>query len=191
MVTGCTYYKGFRAAQHVDFTNVFQKFLDDMKFDIIIEIGTLNGGLTRFLVDASPKSKIYSYDIVEQPEHKQLAELGVNMRLTNIFDNSYRIIDNEILGVLRGDGKKLILCDGGNKIHEFNAFAPYLRRADFIMAHDYCRDLNFYKQEIYDKIWNWCEITEKDISGVSKACNLWTYNDAAFQKIVWVCKCKV
>lgn len=85
MPDGFTHYKGFRAAQHGDFPNVFGPFLEEHKFDIIIEIGTLNGGLTRYLRDASPSSRIVSYDIRSQPEHPQLIECGIEVKIVNIF----------------------------------------------------------------------------------------------------------
>jgi len=123
MVTGYTHYKDFRAAQHSNFTAVFQKFLDEQKFDIIIEIGTLNGGLTRFLKDASPNSRLISYDVTSQPEHQALIDCGVELKMKNIFGGHYQIEDAEIKEILAQDGKKLILCDGGNKKAEFNSLS--------------------------------------------------------------------
>ena len=190
MVTGFTHYKGFRAAQHTGFVDVFTRFLDEQKFDTIIEIGTLNGGLTRFLKDASPNSRLVSYDVTPQPEHQALIECGVELKIKNIFDGYYAVVDQEAIGILNSDGKKLILCDGGNKAAEFNHLAEYMKSGDFIMAHDYSYDHNLYNGQIYDKVWNWCEITEKDISGVSANFNLVHYNKEEFQSIVWVCKTK-
>ena len=190
MVTGFTDYKGFRAAQHGNFTNVFQKFLDEQKFDTIIEIGTLNGGLTRFLKDASPNSRLVSYDVVNQPEHPDLIACGVELKIKNIFGDGYRVADEEVIGILNSAGKKLILCDGGNKAAEFNSLSGFLRKGDFIMAHDYSYDEHMYNTNIMGKVWNWFEISENDIANTSAENGLVHYNQNEFQSIVWVCKTK-
>lgn len=190
MVTGFTHYKGFRAAQHGNFTTVFQKFLDEQKFDTIIEIGTLNGGLTRFLKDASPNSRLVSYDVTPQSEHQALIDCGVELKIKNIFGDGYKVTEEEAISILNSAGKKLILCDGGNKPAEFNSLSGFMKKGDFIMAHDYSYDRNLYKNEVVDKVWNWCEITEADIANASAENGLVHYNQNEFQTIVWVCKTK-
>lgn len=188
MVTGFTHYKGFRAAQHSNFTVIFQKFLDEQKFSTIIEIGTLNGGLTRFLKDASPNSRLVSYDVTPQPEHQSLIDCGVELKIKNIFGDGYKIMDREAIDILNLNEKKLILCDGGNKASEFNSLAGFMKQGDFIMAHDYSYDSDLYNREICGKVWNWCEITEADIKNASSENGLIHYNKSEFQSIVWVCK---
>lgn len=190
MVTGFTHYKGFRAAQHGNFTTVFQKFLDEQKFEIIIEIGTLNGGLTRFIKDAAPYARLISYDVTPQPEHNDLIACGVELKIKNIFGEGYRVADQEIIDILNLPKKKLILCDGGNKAAEFNSLASFVHRGDFIMAHDYSYDANLYEEHILGKVWNWFEISENDIAAASQANGLVHYNQNEFQSIVWVCKTK-
>ena len=186
---GFSHYKGFRAAQHENFPNIFGPFLAEQKFDIIIEIGTLNGGLTRYLRDASPNSRIVSYDITNQPEHSELIKAGVEVKIVNIFGPD-RVTDNEVLDILNGPGKKLILCDGGNKAMEFNLLASYVKTGDFIMGHDYSRSRQYYKEHIYNRIWDWCELVESDISKSVSLNKLDDYKPDLFQSIVWVCKTK-
>ena len=190
MVTGFTHYKGFRAAQHDNFTTVFQKFLDEQKFDTIIEIGTLNGGLTRFLKDASPYSRLVSYDITPQQEHQALIDCGVELKIKNIFGESYQVSDQEVIDILNLKAKKLILCDGGNKKAEFKSLASFVNSGDFIMAHDYSYDGSIYENHIREKVWNWFEISENDIAKISQERGLIHYNKEEFQNIVWVCKTK-
>lgn len=190
MVTGCTYYKGLKAAQHFDFQNVFGPFLDEQKFDVIIEIGTLHGGLTRYFKDASPNSRIITFDIQSLPEHEELTKVGIEVRIVNIFENGH-VADKEILEVLGSDAKKLIICDGGNKPFEFNCLAKYMKSGDFIMGHDFSYDTRTFREEIQHKVWNWFEISEKDISDVSRDYQLEYYKQKEFQSIVWVCKRKL
>ena len=40
------------------------------------------------------------------------------------------------------------------------------------------------------KIWNWHEISDKDIEDACLRNNLKTYNKEIFDKVVWVCKIK-
>jgi hypothetical protein len=190
MVTGFTHYKGYKAAQHFNFQNVFSPFLQEQKFDIIIEIGTLNGGLTKYFKDASPTSRIISFDVTPQPEHQKLISEGIEFRLINIFENG-KVVDNDILNILSSNLKKLIVCDGGNKAFEFNCLARHMKSGDFIMAHDYSYDGNVFKNDINNKVWNWFEISEADIQGVSEEMNLIHHNKDEFQTIVWVCKKKI
>jgi hypothetical protein len=189
MPDGFTHYKGFRAAQHGDFPNVFGPFLEEHKFDIIIEIGTLNGGLTRYLRDASPSSRIVSYDIRSQPEHPQLIECGIEVKIVNIFGDK-EVIDQEALDILKSKGKKLILCDGGNKAGEFNILSQYVNSGDFIMGHDYAKSSKYFREYINGKVWDWLELEDIQISEASTKYGLIEYKPDLFQSIVWVCKTK-
>ena len=44
------------------------------------------------------------------------------------------------------------------------------------MAHDYSFSKEVYLNEIKDKIWNWCEITEDDIKDASQQNSLVPFN---------------
>jgi hypothetical protein len=189
MPTGFTHYKGFRAAQHGDFPTVFGPFLEEQKFDIIIEIGTLNGGLTRYLRDASPNSRIISYDICNQPEHTQLIECGIEVKIVNIFGDK-EVTNQEALDILQLSGKKLFLCDGGNKPNEFNILSQYVRSGDFIMGHDYAKSSKYFREHINGKVWNWLELEDTQIAVACSMYNLVDYKSDLFQSIVWVCKTK-
>lgn len=184
-------YKGVEARQVSIFASIFTPFLEAEKFDYIIEIGTCRGGFTRFLKDASPNSFVISYDIHKQtgPEYDSS---GIDLRVKNIFNqNMSKVVDDEALWYLSLDKKKLILCDNGHKINEFNCLAKHLKVGDVIMAHDYAPTHEYFVQNLKDKIWNWCEIREDHISKVSEECGLVHYNQEEFQKIVWVCKKKI
>ena len=114
----------------------------------------------------------------------------MELKIKNIFDPSYSVVDPEAIEILNLPVKKLIICDGGNKAAEFNSLAAYMRSGDFIMAHDYSYDRGMYESKIRSKVWNWCELTEQDISGAVLNFCLVDYNREEFQSIVWVCKTK-
>lgn len=191
-VTGCTQYNGIKCSQHHSFAPTFIEFLKDQQFTHILEIGTYHGGFTAFIHDNIEKNtKFWSFDVVNQVEHDTLRQLGIMIFIRNIFNyNMSDIVDSPTINFLREPGKKLIMCDGGNKIFEFNCLAKYLNVGDFIMAHDYSDSVEYFESDLRGKVWNWCEIVEKDISVASDKCGLEFYNQEEFQKIVWVCKTK-
>ena len=59
------------------------------------------------------------------------------------------------------------------------------------MAHDYVDTQENYLNNFQNKIWNWCEIEEKDINKISNEYELLHYKKEIFDKVVWVCKQKV
>jgi hypothetical protein len=187
-------YKGMEMQQRPEIFPIFKNFLDKQQFDLIIEIGTRQGAFTRFLKDASPSSRVVSFDILQQvPQYLlDIFSHDIDLRIKNVFSEDFeKIIDEDTLKMLNDTGKKLILCDGGNKIKEFNCLAKYLNVGDFIMAHDYSPSVEYFEKNIIGKIWDWCETTEEPISAISNECGLEFYEQDKFQKIVWVCKKKV
>ena len=91
---------------------------------------------------------------------------------------------------LKTDKKLLILCDGNDKPSEFNLYSKYIKVGDFIMAHDYAVSYEYFEDNIKHKKWNWCQITEGNISNVSTKFNLVDYTELDFRKEMWVCKTK-
>lgn len=174
---------------------IFYDFISEVKPKQILEIGTALGGFTQFLniitKELGLQTKILTYDIVSHPWYKNLVDSGIDLRVENVFFNDFKSCKNEVIEFINQDGVTLVLCDGGWKIGEFNLLSNYIKHGDFIMAHDYSYDQEIYEKEIYGKIWNWCEITEKDIEECSTRNNLVSYNQDTFSKCVWVCKKKI
>jgi 23S rRNA U2552 (ribose-2'-O)-methylase RlmE/FtsJ len=196
-ITGHTQYKGYTAMQHFDYEEVFTKFLQEHQFDRVLEIGTASGGMTLFLRDALPNAQILSYDINEVSWYSNIRQHDIDIRVQDIFDkniqtltNTANIIDDYALNFIKNAKKLLVLCDGGNKIGEFNCIAKYLKSGDFIMAHDYSYSKEYFEEHIKNKIWLWCEITEEYIADSCKIHGLEDYNREEFQSVVWVCKQK-
>jgi Cdc6-like AAA superfamily ATPase len=88
------------------------------------------------------------------------------------------------------DKKVLILCDGVDKCTEFNLFSKYVKVGDFIMAHDYSVSYQYFEDNLKNKKWNWCQITEDDIKDSITKFRLVDYNDINFSQEMWVCKTK-
>ena len=66
----------------------------------------------------------------------------------------------------------LLLCDGGNKVREVKQFSKYLQTNSYIMAHDYAKDKYYFKEHLFDKIWNWYEIGDYKINEALNANNV-------------------
>lgn len=173
---------------------VFYEFLKEVKPKQILEIGTALGGFTEFLKimvdELNLECKILSYDIHARPWYSDMIEKGIDVRVENIFNNNFTEVKSEVVDFVKQDGTTIVLCDGGWKIGEFNIFARHIKNLDFILAHDYSFSKEVYLNEIKDKIWNWCEITEDDIKDASQQNSLVPFNQNKFSGCVWVCKQK-
>lgn len=198
MVRPCIEYKGLIAQQHPDISRVFIDFLRDIKPSRVLEIGTAGGGFILFIREALDflglsDTTIKSFDIVNQPHYDSLRKNRIEINIMNLFDSSYSFLSSmdTIKPYIQKDGTTLVLCDGGNKITEFNAIAPLIKKGDFIMTHDYIDTKENFEKYFYGKIWDWCEIEEKDISLICEQEHLKAYNQDAFMKVVWACRRKM
>jgi len=207
-------YKDIPLQQNPNFDPVFKKFLTQQNFTHIFEVGTGKGGFTLFLRDILPNAKILTYDVEYRLTYETLKQNNIDIRLGNIFDENInntdwdicykqieadtvnnspapKLIDEYAIQFLKEPGKKLILCDGGHKVGEFNCLASLLNPGDFIMAHDYADTYDRYSTFLKGTYWDWCEIEEKYISKASEENNLVFYNQIIFETIAWVCKTKM
>ena len=173
---------------------VFYDFLKEIKPKRILEIGTALGGFTEFLKividELNLDCKIISYDINARPWYGDMINKGIDVRVENIFNETFTEVKDEVINFVKSDGTTIVLCDGGWKIGEFKIFAKHIKNLDFILAHDYSFSEEVYLNEIKDKIWNWCEITESDIEQSVIENNLKSYQADKFSQAVWVCKVK-
>jgi hypothetical protein len=187
-------FDGHAAQQYHGAYEVFYNFIKDVKPVRILEIGTALGGFTTFLKiccnELELNTNIRSYDINSNPWYKDIINMGVDIRVENIFSNGFEIMDEEVINYIQGDGITIVLCDGGWKIGEFNLISNYIKNGDFILAHDYAEDKEKFELKIKNKIWNWHEISESDIFDACERNNLQDYQRNIFESVVWVCKIK-
>lgn len=190
---GMSAYMYIGAQQNHNAYKVFYEFLKTVKPKRILEIGTGVGGfayaLQSFINDLELDTIFRTYDIHPGITEK-LREFGVDARIENIFDDDYKTIPQEVIDFIRGDGITIVLCDGARKIEEFKLLSEFIKEGDFILAHDYSSNLEYYQEHIYQKIWVWFEIRDSDIEEVVQKYNLKPYKPEEFQQVVWVCKVK-
>jgi cephalosporin hydroxylase len=191
---GLSSINGHAAQQHHDVFGVFYNFLKETKPSRILEIGTALGGFTQFLKialnDLNNPAKILSYDIHRMDWYKDLEANGIDVRVENVFGDNYSTVNQEVIDFIQADGTTIVLCDGGNKVGEFNLLSKYIKNGDFILAHDYVDNTENFISNYKDKIWNWHEIADNNIDQACSDNNLKSYNKEVFDKVVWVCKIK-
>ncbi len=163
-------------------------------FSRIVELGTGLGGLAVFLglYAARNDCEMHTIDIEDSTSPKTLdvlRSLGVKSWYGDVLSDDRMI--NMIKSLISSDGASLLLCDDGNKVKEFNLYAPSLKVGDVIMAHDYMETYERFKDEYEGKIWDSCEITYSDIHGVCSACHLEPFMQDVFDPFAWVCMRKI
>lgn len=184
-------YLNWGAQQHYNTFEVFYDFIYEVKPKRFLEIGTALGGLTCFIKDScnilNIDCDVLTFDIIAKEWYSDLIKMNIDVRIENIFNADYSKVSHEVINFIKKDGTTIILCDGGNKISEFNLLSKFLKIDDFILAHDYAENDEIFNEKIYGKIWNWCEIKYSDIQNSVKDNNLKPYNQNIFEDIAWTC----
>ena len=193
MIQGNFNYKSIPIQQHEDIKDAFFNLIASAKPSQILEIGTASGGLTLMLKDIlneqSMNTTIRTYDV--EKKHYLNEGHDIEVIIKNVFNDQYdTLIDNEVKDYINRDGRTIVLCDGGNKVNEFNILSEFLKDGDIIMAHDYCTNEEVFNKDFHNKIWNWLEIKDSDISVSVDKYNLKPYMKEQFSNVVWVCKIK-
>jgi cephalosporin hydroxylase len=187
-------YMGHGAQQNPNAFRAFFNFLQLVKPARILEIGTGMGGFTMFLRlvsnDLGLNLGIRTYDVNGREGYDSLQKENVDVRVENIFVNGYKEAPQEVIDYIQTDGITIVLCDGGNKIAEFNLLSKFIKTGDYIFAHDYARNNGYFQEHINGQIWNWMEISDSDISNAIIHNNLSPFMETEFQEAVWVCKIK-
>lgn len=170
MVISRTLYNGIPTQQCENFHLVFEKFFNNEKFDHVIEIGTAYGGMALFLYEQSLKHNFIfeTYDIINHLMVKAYKNSNKHIKFTYHKQDCFR---SNIIHILRTK-KCLLLCDGGNKIKEIKHFTKHIQTNSYIMAHDYARNKEYFKDNLNNKIWNWHEISDYNIEEVLNTYNV-------------------
>lgn len=185
-------YLNARVQQHPAAFDIFEVFFaNNQDLDLVIELGSGGGGLSMFLSDQCKKYNIKFVTYEKYPDggitdNIEFTKRNIDFKQRDIFDPQ---TIQEVKDLLSSSGKSLVLCDGGNKIKEFNTYVDYIKLGDIIMAHDYAPNQDIFLQKYKDKIWNWMEINDTDIELSVKKHKLKDYYKP-FEDIAWVCKSK-
>ncbi|NBO70611.1 MAG: class I SAM-dependent methyltransferase [Bacteroidetes bacterium] len=174
-------YKGIFCQQNKNFYPAFEKLFAEENIVRVLEVGTATGGFIRAVRDLT-NAEIITYDVLQTKHKATLEDNNITVNVKSVFDDFDFVED-----YISKKGQVLVLCDGGNKIKEFEVFSRILKSGDIIMAHDYSYDENLYQAYIKNHVWRWCEIQYKDIALSVAENNLEPYMTEEFQEAVWTC----
>lgn len=192
-------YGDFLAMQRPEVFDAFNSFIKKEKPSLIVEIGTAFGGLALALhrFCQNHKCKFITYDIYKNSTSSKLTDNNVDFRIEDIFYNGipswkeYTIREKVLEEFNSFSPPRIFLCDGGNKIAEYNAFSKIVKPNDIIMAHDFAYDDSHAHRNIKEGIWAWTEIKEQDIKFSMNHYSLEYYQMKTWEKLAWVCTRKI
>lgn len=177
-------YKNILTAQVPSTLNFLSKVISENNFETILEIGTNRGGLTLWLNDnKSLNSKIYSFEIFPEVPLFKNEDIDGRLVIGDVFSEECKQL---IMSLLEEKKQCLILCDGGDKIKEFNFFAKFLKKNDVIMLHDYCDNIEEY--QAIQRETGWETPAESNLNSILDAVelnNLEKYNYELGKKSLW------
>lgn len=197
-IDGFFVYKGLVVSQHKQVGMAFENLFKTVKPRRILEIGTFHGGLTVLLRDSLDNNQLTScvlrtYDVNDAKFLDHFIKEGYKIeKITkSLFDHSYTSLSclEEVRDFIQLDGTTIVLCDGGSKKNEFKLLSDLLKSGDIIMAHDYAKNSEYFTKEVLNKIWNWHEIQDSDISESVEKNGLIHYMPE-FENVAWVCMIK-
>lgn len=185
--------EGIALAQNAHIDKCFAELKKDFGDPVnVIEIGTYLGGFAVFLKGMFPKSNVHTFDVMSWGHLDQIArrnyffqKLGITYYEEDCFIHEGRRIKSLL------NSKSILLCDGAHKVNEFTFFSQFLQSGSIIMAHDYGRDEEYFRQNIEGKYWT--SSFEFDGSKFDKWCedhSLEPYMQDVFEKAVWYIRIK-
>ena len=186
-------YGRFTSMQHPSFKDAFSDFFKEVKPKRLLEIGTAQGGTCVFFRDKLNElgfedSPILTFEIETCESHKVIEKIeGITLSHENIFKHSYLEFEKPelISDFINKEGTTVVCCDGGAKRYELNLISTLLKPGDYILAHDYAPTLEYSKEHMVDKIWNWAEIRDEHID--KDALKLEQVYFDNFIKAAWCC----
>jgi hypothetical protein len=130
---------GVSAAQMPGTEKAFSRIIKE--FDLIIELGTDNGGLSLWIYsNKKADTTFYTYEL--DPSHVQIPKEHEAYNSIKYCDCLSLETITSISDLIGSSGKALILCDGGFKDKEFEIYSKSLKSGDVIMLHDFADSPN-------------------------------------------------
>ena len=121
--------------------------------ELIVELGTMQGGLTTALHDAAPSAEIATFDIDPSRPHASFVRLlercnHIHYKRTDILG---RGTNSEVLKYLAKPARKMLYCDNGNKLEELLLYAPHLMQRDLLGVHDWGTEIHTMRGRVQPK----------------------------------------
>lgn len=155
---------GYRLQQDAQCSEYFKRYLNIIKPERILELGTAGGGLTKILRDHTdvPILTVEKEASIIDRRTYELADVYIE----DFLDTNF--INKVLIPFISLSGRTLVLCDGFNKKEQYRRYARYIKNNDVIAVHDYFISEEYFTKNIKGKKWNWCQITEEEIKFINE-----------------------
>ena len=111
--------------------------------ELLIELGTFQGGLTLIIHEKFPTLEISSFDHIDRlssPRKKVLFNKFVTFHIQDLISSPNKFLIDFL--VSNKSTKKFLYCDNGNKTYEINTYSKYLSVGDVMGCHDWFVEVN-------------------------------------------------
>jgi len=170
---------GMYMQQSLESLNAFSLFFSrDRGIRRFLELGTGMGGLA-ILLGIAGKMKEFEVStftnrslLLPEPLNSRVFDVYKYLSVEHVFGDIFTDSDDLIISKIQSPGITVLMCDGGNKVVEFNRFAPFLKSGDYILAHDYHESVEYFNAHKDELLWPNVEISWSDIKICCQLCNL-------------------
>jgi len=116
---------------------IIDKLMEDNQFSKVVEIGTGHGALTTVLGlwGITKDIPILTVDTQHIHNEKVFNHLGITFMQIDEFGEEFEHAVSQFTNNFTD--KVLFICDGGDKVREFNLWAPKLASGSIITIHDW------------------------------------------------------
>lgn len=155
---------GYRLQQDAQCSEYFKRYLNIIKPERILELGTAGGGLTKILRDHTdvPILTVEKEASIIDRRTYELADVYIE----DFLDTNF--INKVLIPFISLSGRTLVLCDGFNKKEQYRRYVRYIKNNDVIAVHDYFISEEYFTKNIKGKKWNWCQITEEEMKFINE-----------------------
>ena len=168
----------------------FRKLFFNTRPARVLEIGTGSGAFAVMLrevldeVHALRKTQLTTVDV--KPRRRFHEWERIEAHTFDCFTNEKKQnLRKKLRDQITGEGVTLVLCDGGDKLAEFQAVAKLLKPGDIVGVHDYAESLEDFKERVKGKIWGFCGIHAGRMEDTDHAHRLTDFMAEDFRPFVW------
>ena len=166
---------------------VFEEFFSTNKdIDLVVDLGTGRGGFSLFLQEQAKaiNSQFVTYDTnTNSINNIKSKSPDIDARVGDVFDV---YVQGNIEKMIDMSKKTAVFCDVGNVSKCFNTYSDVIKQNDIILVHDYAPNKQVFESEYRGKIWNWLEVSDKDIQDSMTRNKLVKIFEQA-NKAAWLC----
>jgi hypothetical protein len=120
---------------------IITEMLKVFKPELIIELGTGNGGFTYVLHKAVECAELHTFDKKEGKSIKR------NLYNKNVYFHGkcdiLSVCNVELVELCKSPKKKLLYCDNGRKVQEVKMYSKYLNVGDLLGMHDWPKEISY------------------------------------------------